>query len=396
MSYAVPYLVFLALLAVLALSDNRLEQPLRERIWMPCTLLLLLFLGLRGYVGDDWTGYHHAFEYVQPRDFHFNVFATHSFRFEPGFAILAYVCRQLAGGNGFLFFQFVVTLIQVVLLMRFLRRYSSNLALSVIIFLMMSGLIMMINLMRNTIAILLFLNGLHYIQERRALPYFLVCTAALMFHMSSFLYFPLYFFLHRPINRWVYLTIFIIGNLIVLFRVPVLSVGATITGQLIGGKVATMIKAYLEDQHMAALSFNISIGSLERLGTGLIIFLYWDRLKALRPANVMFINSMVIFFAFYFFFSEVREVGKRLADLFVFGYWILWPDLFRCFKRRTLQILFGLFLTIYCILKVIGTVGYPNTRYENILTGYTYYHQRLHQHQEDAKVVTKAQQGDGQ
>lgn len=379
---------------MLALSDNRLDQSLRERMWLPCSVMLILFIGLRGYVGDDWTGYHTAFVYVQPRDFHFNVFATHSFRFEPGFAILAYVCRMIAGGEGFLFFQFVVTVIQVVLLIRFLQRYSSNLALGVIIFLMMSGLIMMLNLMRNTIAILIFLNGLHYIEERRPLPYFITCFLALMFHMSAFLYFPLYFFLHRPINRWVYLTIFIIGNLIVLFKVPVLSVGATIVSQLIGGKVSMMVKAYLEDQHMAALSFNISIGSLERLGTGLIIFLYWDRLKAIRPANVMFVNAMVIFFAFYFFFSEVREVGKRLADLFVFGYWILWPDLFTCFKQRTLKILFGIFLTIYCILKVIGTVGYPNTKYENILTGYTYYQQRLQKHQEDAKVVTKAQQGD--
>ena len=396
MSYAIPYLIFLLLLAVLALSHDRLDEQLRERMWMPCSFLLILFLGLRGYIGDDWTGYHVMFEYVQPNDFHLNVFASHSFRFEPGVAILAYACRMLAGGDGYLFFQFVITLIQVVLLMRFLRRYSSNLPLGVIIFLMMSGLIMMINLMRNTIAILIFLNGLHYIEERRPLPYFLVCFAALMFHLSAFIYFPLYFFLHRPFNRWVYLTLFVIGNLIVLFKVPVLSVGATIVAQLIGGKLAVMVKAYLEDQHMAALSFNISIGSLERLGTGLIVFLYWNKLKAIRPANVMFINALVIFFTFYFFFSEVREVGKRLADLFVFGYWIIWPDLFECFKQRSLKIAFGVFLTIYCILKVIGTVGYPNTKYENILTGYTYYHQRLHQHQEDAKVVTKAQQGDGQ
>ena len=396
MSYAIPYLIFLLLLAVLALSYDRLDEKLRERMWMPCSFLLILFLGLRGYIGDDWTGYHVMFEYVKPNDFHFNVFASHSFRFEPGIAILAYVCRRIAGGDGYLFFQFIVTLIQVILLMRFLKRYSSNFPLGVIIFLMMSGLIMMINLMRNTIAILIFLNGLHYIEERRPLPYFLVCFAALMFHLSAFIYFPLYFFLHRPINRWVYLTLFIIGNLIVLFRVPVLSVGATIVAQLIGGKLAVMVKSYLEDQHMAALSFNISIGSLERLGTGLIIFYYWDKIKAIRPANVMFINALVIFFIFYFFFSEVREVGKRLADLFVFGYWIIWPDLFECFKQRSLKIAFGVFLTIYCILKVIGTVGYPNTKYENILTGYTYYHQRLHQHQEDAKVVTKAQQGDGQ
>jgi len=394
LSYSIPYLIFLLVLAILAVSNNRLDQSLRERMWIPCSFLLLIFIGLRGYVGDDWTGYHVVYVFVQPNDFHLNVFGNHAFRYEPGFAILAYACRMIAGGDGYLFFQFVVTLIQVILLIRFLQRYSSNIPLGIIIFLAMSGLIMMINLMRNTIAILIFLNGIHYISERKPLPYFLICIAALMFHLSAILYFPLYFFLHRPINRWVYLTIFVIGNFIVFFKVPVLSMGVGVVAEMIGGKLAIMVKSYLEDQHMAALSFNISIGSLERLGTGLIIFFYWEKLKSIRPDNVMFINALVIFFTFYFFFSEVREVGKRLADLFVFGYWIIWPDLFLCLKQRFLKILFGFFLTAYCTLKVIGTVGYPNTKYENILTGFTHYEQRLHEHQEDAKVVTKAQQGD--
>lgn len=394
MSYALPYLIMMLLLAVLAVSNNKISDVLQQRMWMPCAVLLMVFYGLRAYVGDDWTGYHVVYQFVQPRDFHLNIFASHSFRFEPGFAILAYLCRMIAGSEGYLFFQAVITLIQVWLLIRFFRRYSNNLPLSIIVFLAMGGIVMLINTMRNTIAILLFLNGMHYIQERKPIPYFLYCLAALSFHLSSAIFVPLYFVLHKRVSRWVFLVIFILCNAVVLLKIPVLSIGVGTVADIIGGKVSRMVTMYLEDSHMMALSFSLSIGYLERLATGIIIFIYWDKLMSLRRENVMFINAMIFFFFFYFFFSEVREVGRRLSELFIYGYWILWPDLFQCFKARLLKIGFAAFLCVYCSMKVIGTVGYPNTRYENVLTGFTQYKKRLHQHRDEAIEVTKAQNGE--
>lgn len=394
MSYAIPYLILLLILAMLAFSNNRLDKELRDRMWMGCGLLLLVFFGLRGYVGDDWVGYHVVYQSVQPKDFHLNIFGKHAFRFEPGFAILAYLCRLIAGGDGYLFFQFVVTLFQLILLFRFFRRYTQNLPFSLIIFLAMSGLVMLINTMRNTLAILIFLNGLHYISQRRFGRYLLICLMAMAFHMSSVLFIPLYFFLHKPIPRWLFILLFVIGNAIVLFKVPVLSVGVSAVADLIGGKLAYMVKSYLEDQHMAALSFSLSIGSLERLGTGLMVIIFWNKLKALRSENIVYINVLLLFFLFYFTFSEVREVGKRLSELFIYAYWILWPDMLLCFRRRFMRLTFGAFLCLYCSLKVVGTVGYPNTKYENILTGYTHYEQRVHEHRSEAIEVTKAQQGE--
>lgn len=393
MSFAIPYLVYLFLLGILAVSCNRLSTSLRERMWMPCLLISMVFFGLRGYVGDDWTGYHVVFEFVQPNDFHLNIFGRHSFRYEPGFAILAYVCRWLVGSQGFLFFQAVTTLLQLLLLFRFLRRYSDNIPLSLIVFIAMGGLVMLINTMRNTLAILIFLNGLHLIKQRKVWPYLCYCVAAMAFHMSSVLFIPLYWVLHREISKWLYLVVFMLSNAIVLLKIPVLSLGVGTVADIVGGKLAYMVKAYLEDEHMMAMSFSLSIGYLERLGTGLIIFFYWNKLKAIRPENVLFMNAMLLFFVFYFWFSEVREVGRRLSELFIFGYWILWPDLFKCFQQKLMRIGFAAFLCVYCSLKVVGTIGYPNTRYENVLTGFTHYRQRLHQHTDEALEVTKAQQG---
>lgn len=392
MVYSIPYLVLLLLFAILALTQSRMTEQLRERIWIPCAFLLFAFFALRGYVGDDWLGYYPAFAYVTPNDFHINIFGHHSYRYEIGFALLAYTCRQITGSDGFLFFQGVVTLIQIVLLIRFLRRYSDNLPFSIIIFLAMGGLIMLINTMRNTLAILIWINGLHYITERKPIPYFLYCLGALSFHMTSILFFPLYFILHRDMPRWLYLLVFIVGNLIVLLKIPVFSIGVGTIANLIGGKLAFMVQAYLGDAAMASISFKISIGSLERLGTGLVIYFLWYRLKEIHRENVLFVNAMIFFFLFYFLFSEVREVGKRLGDLFIFAYWILWPNMLTCIKSKLIKIGYVTFLCAYCVLKVIGTVGYPNTQYENILTGFTQMSERRIKHTEDMEVVRKSQQ----
>ena len=391
MMLSLPYLALMLLLMILTLTQDQLSASLRQRMWIPCGFLLVIFFGLRGYVGDDWMGYYPVYEFVQVKDFHFNIFGHHSFRYEPAFAMLAYGCRVLAGPGGFLFFQFVVTVLQVALLLRFLRRYSDNLPFSVLIFLAMGGLIMLINTMRNTLALLIFLNGIHYITERKPWPYFGFCFVAMMFHMSSFLFFPLYFFLHRPINRWVYLVLFLGSYLIVLLKIPVMSLGMGLVADIIGGKIAHMVAAYLEDSNMNRLSFALSIGSLERLATGLAVFFYWDRLKALRRENVVFINALVFFFIFYFTFSEVREVGRRLSELFIYSYWIIWPDLLKCLGHKWMRLCYVAFLCAYCGLKVVGTVGYPNTRYENVMTGFTHYNVRKQQHQDDMEAVRKSQ-----
>lgn len=391
MSLSLPYLLLMLLLTVLALTQDRLSASLRERMWMPCFLLLAVFFGLRGYVGDDWLGYYPVYEFVQPGDFHFNIFGHHTFRYEPAFAILAYVCRIVAGPGGFLFFQCVVTLLQLWLLFRFLRRQTDNLPFSLVIFLAMGGLIMLINTMRNTLALFIFLNALPYLQQRRAKPYFLLCLAAMMFHLSSVLFIPLYFVLHRRINKWVFLVVFAVSYLIVLLRIPVLSAGIGFVASLVGGKLAFMVQAYLEDANMSRLSFALSIGSLERLATGVVVFFCWDKLLAMRKENVIYINALLLFFFFYFAFSEVREVGRRLSELFIYCYWVIWPDLLKCFTRRFLRLGYVAFLCAYCSLKVVGTVGYPNTRYENVLTGHTHYNLRRIQHLDDMEAVRKSQ-----
>lgn len=391
MQYAFPYLLLTLVLGLLAVVYQRLDGQLRARMAIPCYVIMALFFALRGYVGDDWVGYHPTYDQGEWADIHFDIWNRYGWRYEPGYTTLVILCKTIAGPDGFLFFQAIGTLIQLSLLFRFFRIYSQNLPLSLYTFLAMGGFLMLINAMRNTIAICIFINAIPYLLDRKPWQYFLLCLLAMSFHTSSVFFFPLYFVMHRHFPRWFYLALFVAGNCIVLFHIPVLSVGMRFVAGLIGGRIDFMVNAYLGDANMASKTFVISIGYLERLMTGTLVYLFYDRLIAMRRHNVIFVNAFMLFFFFYFFFSEVFEVGRRLSDLFIFCYWILWYDFFHCFKLRSNKILYAAFIGIYCSIKVFGLTGYPNTRYENVLFDHTNYEVRLGEHVLERKEILNQQ-----
>ncbi|MCR5313859.1 MAG: EpsG family protein, partial [Bacteroidaceae bacterium] len=124
--------------------------------------------------------------------------------------------------------------------------------------------------------------------------------------------------------------------------------------------------------------FVISIGYLERLLTGILIICYYDKLKEIRPKNVMFINLSILYFILFFFFSEFEIMSRRLSNLFVVSYWVLWSDMIKCFTFENNKKLFVTFLSLYCIMRVIISTNGPIKEYENILFGAKSYQERLY------------------
>lgn len=75
----------------------------------------------------------------------------------------------------------------------------------------------------------------------------------------------------------------------------------------------------------------LSIGYIERLFTGILIFCYYNKLICIRDENKMFINAFICYILLSLLLSEFGEISLRMSYLFIFAYWILWNDLIRCF-----------------------------------------------------------------
>ena len=207
--YSLPYYIVFLFLFSLAISVNnkpRVQQRDKLRLSF---ILLIIFIGLRGYVYSDWISYLAFFEEV-PFLFDLQLFdLTERFIFEPGFIIYTSCIKSIC--NNFHFFIFLSSLIDLWILLLAFKKYLKNPILGFAIFFAISGLSMEFNLLRNMKSIMLFLISLKFVQEKSFGKYFIFNMIGYLFHQTSLLYIPLYFVLGRNWNRKFIILLFILA-----------------------------------------------------------------------------------------------------------------------------------------------------------------------------------------
>lgn len=383
MIYSVPYIILILTYGILSLFHSSLEdEGTKGRINIACVIIMVFFFGLRGFTCDDWISYYPAFQLCSSEDISLNLFydSKAKWLFEPGFSALMVLCKSLSGS--FHFFTFVCTSINTALLMRFFKKQSiDNIPLGMMLYLCFGGYGMNTNMMRNSIAILLFVNSLQYIERRQFPKYTAACIVATSFHVSALIYFPLYFILHRRFSKWLYMAVFIVCNAIFVMHVPILTnIASAVVGE---GKIQLMLQRYTDSMADSIQTF--SIGYLERLFTGLLIFCYYNKLMEMRENNMVFINAFVFYFATFFLLSEFEVLSLRISGLFIFAYWVLWNDLIKCFFYENNRKLFMAFVGLYCTMKIVGLTNMITSEYDNVLFGIKSYEERLYIHNRYAK-----------
>jgi len=371
MIFALPYIIFIVIQGLLAyMLFFTSDETVKRYIVCGSLGVFVLFFGFRGFILTDWINYYSYFndlEWYQVLYF----FDERKYGYEPGFAIFCMLCKSLF--PNYFFMQIIVTLINTYALYYFFKRYTNNIPLGIMLFVVFEGIFIATNLIRNSIAISLFLIALPYLEERKPIKYFALCLLATSFHLSALVYFPLYFFFHIRLNKWIYLAIFITANIAFISHVSIVVTLLNLMG--LDESMTEKVRVYTE---VHTTSKNIlSIGYLERLMTGILIFLYYDKLKAVHPKSGIFINAVLAFLCVFFLFSEFEVIAQRIYTLFAFGYWVIWGYLIQCFYYENNKKLFTAFIFFYCVLKLAGFCKSPAFDYENILTGHQSYNERL-------------------
>lgn len=368
-----PYVLLVTVLGFFGLLyDNQDSEPTKQLSIFVSVGCFFFFFAFRGFILSDWIIYYQYFYHCDFHDITDYTIGSEN-HWEPGFTTLNILCRRIY--RNYFFFQFVVCFINTTLLLNFFKRYVKNIPLALMLYVTFEGLVISTNLMRNSIAICIFLNALPYIQQRKPIPYFLLCAVATTFHVTAIIFLPLYFFFHRLMNRWMFLGIFLACNIVYLGHFSIFLTVAKILG--IDEQFAMRIRAYTK---LYNESSSISIGYLERLLTGSLVFLYYNRLKEIRGQNAIMVNGLIAYFIMYFFLSEFSVMSKRFATLFAYGYWIIWIDLIQCFAIRNNRRLFKAFVFLYCILRMMGSANLPDFKYDNLLFGIKSYQERLYIH----------------
>jgi hypothetical protein len=373
--YSLPYIVFFLIFFLLFLWENKLRKQNADIkvVRYSCIAVFFIFFGFRGYIDTDWAVYRPLYEAAPTvadsrgiAKFFSSINEDYLLKIEPGFKVILIFLKSIS--KDYFFLQIVSSLIDVIFLNYFFKKYSPQYILGFIMFFIFSGLLIEINLIRNSKAIFLFVYSLQFIKERNAVKFFICNGIGLLFHSSAIFFFPLYFFLHKKIPAAFVWGTFILGNILYLGQVKFITPIVMEIGNLLGGFYALMAEGYSKNS-MYSSGYGITIGYLEKALAFILFYKFYDRIGEYindeKLLNIFF-NLLFIFTTTYLYLSEFSVLIDRITTLFAVAYWILFPYLYAILDR-VFKITFTFVLLVFGILKMAKSNNFIIRKYENIL-----------------------------
>ncbi len=369
MILALPYVITMIIFAIMAVIYAQRRE--REDDKILCSSILLVSIGLfyiffafRGYVYSDWESYYIIYENADWCDvLELTSTKQTAVIHEPGFTLLMCICKMFS--SEYAFMVIVITTIDTLLLLRFLKRWDiDNLPLVFMLLIIFGGITVIFNLLRNQLSIFILLNALEYIEKKQPMKYYFLCILALCFHVSALLFLPLYFVLGRKINRWVFL-----GGCIVFFSLYILKIPIVLTlvkvlglGGVFGEKAEVFTEVFKSER-----AFSLT-GTIEKIGTVGLVTCYYNKLIEDKK-NVIIINCLFIYYFFYFVFGEFETLSSRLSILFLFSYWVIWCKLINEMTHKNNKRIICSLLFLYGLYSQSLSYIYPVQEYDNLLFG---------------------------
>lgn len=368
----IPYMeVFGFLLLGGAVDVFGKNERKKHMLFVFSIILLIGFLGLRGFIGWDWWAYYPSYNNL-----------PNGFNYEIGYEIWSNIFYKI--GLSYHHFTFINTVADILILAYVLKKYSKYPIFSMFLFLAVQGLSFEVDLLRNAKAVLLFIISIQFIKERKLIPFLILNILGMTFHMSSVIYLPMYFILNRNYSRKIILPLIILGNIYYLFDTKlfthILEYMSSVLPAAVGGKITSYLSIIPQN-------YKLPIGTLyfERLVTFIMVFFFLHKEKNHRekenPYSLIMENSFYIFYLIFLFTSEFFIASTRIGILFIYANWFLWGDIIENLRNTKIK------AAVFLIAVLIGGNRIYNHfdfngnkilyRYENIITDHKSYEEKM-------------------
>lgn len=324
-------------------------------------LLLLFFLGLRGHIYSDFISYYPFYEEL-PNIFKLTPRHIEDYGWEPGFVIYSSIIKTFM--PNYFGWVFINTLIDLLVFRYVFKNYTRSQILPFIFFLAFNGLLIEFNLYRNIKAIDLFLLSLPYLEKRKMLPYILLNVLGISFHLSSVIYIPLYFILHREIPNSLKWGGIIVANVIFIFQISIISDLVNSLSIFQAMQFMDKLTGHVDNSEAAQV---FSLGYFERTFSIITFTLLYSKLVKQRTSNIIFYNCFWLYYVLFLCFYEVQVLVDRIPTLFMFSYWVLYPNVLTL-KYKARQIIYAISM-FFVVVKIYALNIIPPAKYDNVLFG---------------------------
>ncbi len=298
---------------------------------------LFLILALRDpLLGVDNATYKVGYEYISTLSFDDMLSRLHLIKvaelgnpegvasplaFESGYVVL----NWLFGATGLSFHGFLIAYAAfcVFATSKFIYDYSESPTLSFILFVSVNFFTLSFGILRQTLALSIFLLSLPFIKKRKLIPYLLLCFLAFTIHRIAIITLPLYFLYNLRITKRRYL--YAGGALLALFAASPLLVNYAI--QPLMGLIG-------KGSYSLSLSFNFFILVMVAIAALIFLFTDFESFMGHRENN---------FLCWCFLFSIAVEIIGLYNDVIARAIYIpfiaavaLLPNVLRAYENKKL------------------------------------------------------------
>jgi hypothetical protein len=88
------------------------------------------------------------------------------------------------------------------------------------------------------------------------------------------------------------------------------------------------------------------------------------------------LNSFYLYSFIFLFFTEITIVTERVPALFIFSYWVLYPQIYALIQKNK-KVSFLILFLFYGLIKIVLGYNILPAQYDNILFKHKTYQERL-------------------
>lgn len=253
-------------------------------------------------------------------------------------------------------FFYVINIILILIICRFIKKYSTNFFLVFIAYYAFMYPSFQLGILRQAIANGLFLYIIHFLFEKKYLFYIVSIFIISTFHTTALLLIFLPIFTNRKINLNYILFFFLFGNFLYLLKIDIVSSVLKLFLLLGDSPIANSILYYLD----ANLENNyLGIGYWDRIIQFIIIYFIYSSLskkEKLDPITINFINlSLCLIFLQLYAFNYPIFTNRLRFYFYLFIFIVI--DKYLSMNRHNNSILIGYSL-LYSILMLCISTSY--------------------------------------
>lgn len=359
-SYSFPYILVFLFLIALSILENKSSLKERKFFGYVSLLIFVSFVGFRGYIGWDWFSYHELFESIGALG-SANVgpqVIDSKQVLSPGFIITIKVFKLFS--SNYLLYSTCLTLISGLFFYNFFEKYNVNKSFGFAL-LITFALNIQIDLLRNNLALLLFLYSIHHLNNRNLKKYVIINLIGATIHLSSLTFIPLYFIIHRNLNNLTTKVVLGIGAGMYFLQVGIADLIIQVTS-LFSSELASKFRIYSSIESYLTTSINYEYFFVKMV-LAIFIFMKYNDIAKKDKRIIPFLNLALFNIFAFLYFSGFSVLQTRFQILFVLSFLIAIPYLLEHIKMRVLA--YSIFISFQII-----SIG---IRYKVILFQYENY-----------------------